>query len=453
MKRRHRLSGRSEWEPTTPEHLTPEMQEFIGSAVAGFRQIGFEVVLNARRPGGATGVLDAHQLLLLNRSTNDLATVVIVRTKATRTMVLALMSVFKDGRRINTGSRQQIGFVPPDPMSDKANFPAITDPALLWKAHGRRLEDARRSRDPRVAPAPGQEKEYLEAEHERELNRMVECGYFYRDKTSKDLRLTWKGAFLTTWKLQQPVRRWRTRLEERKGRRLWNELGLGDPAPPAGAANAPPIATAAVSDPRGATLGYDAALSPGEVRRSQDAGGVTIRIGTPTVLQILARRWVGLLYLAFIVSMLGLTAYRMWIFWKLARLMPRLYRTPLLSPFLCVWMVLLALEGWRLARSLARARGTVVIVASDDGLRYTNAIGRPHSGFISRSDFDKFMIIADVAAASGYWFRLEVRFRLRKPLALATGPSLPDLQSVVRELSTAMGLSAPEAVAASAPAM
>jgi len=48
LKRTHRLKGRPEWEPTTPENLTPETQEFLGSAVTAFRQIGFEVILNAR---------------------------------------------------------------------------------------------------------------------------------------------------------------------------------------------------------------------------------------------------------------------------------------------------------------------------------------------------------------------------------------------------------------------
>jgi hypothetical protein len=443
MKRTQRLSARPAWEPTTPDHLTPEMQEFIASAVTGFRQIGFEVVLNARRPGGATHVLDSHQLLFINRTTNDLATALVVRTATTRSMVLALISVFKDGRRIVTSSRQQLGFLPRDPMSDTANFPAISNPGVLWNAHRRRLEIALRSRDPRVVPAAGQEQAHLEKEYDRETQRMVDCGYYYRDAASGDFRMTWKGAYLATWKLQQPIKRWRTQWAERKARRLWSNLGLANPIPAAVEVAEVAAGVAAASHSPEAPLGYDAALAPGEVRRSQDAAGVTIRIGTPSVLRILARRWVGLLYLAFLASMSGWMTFRFWlVFHRVRFLPPGLYRRALFSPVWYVWILLIALEGWRLARSLARARGTVVVVAGAEGLRYTNAIGRPHSGFVSRADFDKFMIVREGGGTVGYSYRLEVRFRDgRTPLALATGPAVEELQCSIRDLSAAMGLS------------
>jgi hypothetical protein len=70
------------------------------------------------------------------------------------------------------------------------------------------------------------------------------------------------------------------------------------------------------------------------------------------------------------------------------------------------------------------------------------------SGMPRHRDFDKFMIIRETAGTTGYFYRLEVRFRTRKPLAIATGPALVDLQSVVRDLKAAMGLSDPAAVAA-----
>ena len=369
-------------------------------------------------------------------------------------MVLALKSVFDDGHRIITGSRQQIGFLPRDPTVDKANFPTISDPAALWNAHHRRLEAAGRLRDPRVAPAPGQEQAHLEKEFDRETHRMVECGYHYRDPGSGDLRLTWKGAFLAAWKLQQPIKRWRIQHEERLARRLWAELGLADPAPGAVATGATPGGVSAVADIPATTLGYDIALAAGEVRRSQDGEDLTVHIGTPTVLQILARRWAGLLYLAFLVSMLGWMTYRTWLVYQVPIfLRPSFYRQWLFSP---VWFVLLisiiALEGWRLARSLARARGTVVIVANSQGLRFVNAIARPHSGFVHRKDFHKFMIMREGGRTVGSSNRLEVRFRDgRTPLALATGPSVDELQSAVRDLNAAMGLSTQQPLEATVP--
>lgn len=453
LRRTHVIKGQRQWEPTTAERLSPEMLEFVRQTVEGFRQIGFEVVLNARQPEGATGVLDAHRVLLVNRKTNDLALALLVRGKTARSLLLAVVSVFFDERRIVTFSQQQIGFLPKDPLIDSANFPNVSDPSLLWAAHLKRLARAGRDGQQRIAPAPGEEEAYLQSVDDRERTCIVTCGYYWRD-LSGDYRLTWKGTVLAICKMMEPIQRWRMRRAQRKADQLWHELGMNIPTPsmPINCAESITSAPGQARPPTEGTadavqllsLPYDAVLQPGEIRQSSDAPGLIVRIGLPSVGQLLVSRWPWLLYLAFVVYMLGWTLLRLWFWVKLSSVFWPAFpsRSTVFTPFLCLWTLLLIWELWNTWRSLSQARGTVVLVANEEGVRFANAIGRPHSGFIPRRNFHSFRVaIAGGGGVPPRMHRIVLRSNDgRRPIPLAIGRDPAALRDVANSITRALGL-------------
>jgi hypothetical protein len=452
IKRKQRIKAHPAREPTVVDQLTPEMQEFLGRTIGRFREIGFEVALNTRLPDLVSNVVGYH-LLFVNRASNDLAHAIIARATNTRTMTVAISSSFHDGRHIVTGSSPQLGTHPRDPTKDAVNFPWATDPGTLWEAHRRRLDRAGRASDPRIAPARGDEMAFVEREHQKERDRCVARGYHRLDPASGDYRLTWKGAFLSAWKLTQPIKRWRIALRDRKARRVWQALGmdaLSSPpmpvAPPTPSANSTPMEILVLPD---GPLPYASAVAPGQVHRAPgDGGALTVRIGSPTPGQVLAQRWFSLVLAAFWMALLGWTLYRLWLLSTVARFLPpKFHPIRMLSRVMLIWVGLLAWEVWTTVRAIVRARGTVVLVAERSGLRFTNAAGREAAGFVPRDQFESFAVVLDRIGLSGRAYRLEVRTRAsHRPIVLARGRDAAALRAAGLDLAEAMGVETPRSV-------
>ena len=74
---------------TRLEDLSPEMQEFVGSAVGQFREEGFEVAANAVEEGAYLPGHQSLKVILLNRRIGDTAVIVaILSTCAARIQFL-----------------------------------------------------------------------------------------------------------------------------------------------------------------------------------------------------------------------------------------------------------------------------------------------------------------------------------------------------------------------------
>src|SRR5213075_914355 len=96
----------------------------------------------------------------------------------------------------------------------------------IHELHRRRVRHLGREGDPCVAPAPGTELAALTEDWHREGTRLERCGYCYLDELARTYRKTLKVAYLIQWKLLPPIVQWRTRLRDRRARRMWCELGM-----------------------------------------------------------------------------------------------------------------------------------------------------------------------------------------------------------------------------------
>lgn len=116
------------------------------------------------------------------------------------------------------------------------------DLVLLYRVHAGRLERERGSREP-VLPRPADTARHLVKRELETLWRQVDAGYLWFDAGANVFRRTLKGSYLMYWKTLRP---WKQRLaaaQERKLRRVLQDLGMGAPeeySPDPKDADAPP---------------------------------------------------------------------------------------------------------------------------------------------------------------------------------------------------------------------
>lgn len=410
----HRRAARVKWEPTTPAQLTPEARDFIGRVVPAFRESGFEVVANVSQAEAVPNTV-ATQLLFVNRNSGDIATALTAKAQRRRSFVLVIHSHFMDGSRISTGSNASAGFLPKNKADVSQNFPWVSDPAVLDEAHRRRVNRAGRATSERITPAAGEELSHFASEWERAIRWHTKCGYLKAEPQDGFYRFTWKGAFMATWKLQDPFKRWGRLRLEREARREWQELrmdpaaltGAAHPARPCVEAPAEPVRdvqSAVTGVSAGHELAYQAALAPGEVRSLLAAdGSVTVRVGNRNFGQTLARQWGRLLVIAIFTLLLIFTGRSVLLSYQLG--------IPLRALGLRWWILLplvfLASEIYKLVRVLTRVRGITVLHASADGLRFQNAPGFPSAGFVARSEIESLVIVPQASVGFRLLYRLE----------------------------------------------
>jgi hypothetical protein len=143
--------------------------------------------------------------------------------------VLAFKTEFTDGTWLITGNDQIPSVFPPSQRREGSmSFPWVTHPARLYEIH--RASVAHYASDGIPAETDIQDPiEFLRSTSQRELARFAEVGYYRLDEARQVYRLTWKGAYLMTWKLMWPINRIRQMLRRRKAARMLSELGLGGP--------------------------------------------------------------------------------------------------------------------------------------------------------------------------------------------------------------------------------
>lgn len=413
------------WQDTSADELSPEMQEFLGNAVLAFRGEGFEVAANLHSPASAAGAA-IFVARLVNRSSGDLATVSMAAQKFTRAMEVTVYTQLADGRRMNTISSGRPRVLPRDPHEQIEIFPPTTGAAELCEIHRRRLERAGMAGLPR-APFPDDHVQRLGEIWDEQMRWLVRCGYHRPANDPGRYRPTWKGAFLITWRQLPPLRGWRLRRQEERGRRVWLDLGMQpwresrQPDTAAAREVVPPAPlsaeSAAGNETPSGSLVYEAALKPNEIRFERSEGRLIVRAGTPTAMQILARSWLILLSLAFLLFCMGLTGRGLWNSYLLTRRLPPQFRAlwfrpqlPLIGLLACGLLV--AYDLRMLFRTLSRARGTMVVVTTRNGIRFSNSLSKPREGFIDRASLAALVLAIDIN---------RIGWKLHRLVALRTG--------------------------------
>jgi hypothetical protein len=206
-----------------------EVSEYYRHAVAGLTPLGFKPVLSYRKTKLVPNAI-GFSTVFKNDRTSEVATIVnsfasigIMRIK---TSLLVFRTEFADGTEVATSNNNTPShFPPPRPPVHVFVFPQVRDPARLYEVHQAvvgQFDEGSLRRDP-IGDDPDA---YLKQSQQREHARFLACGYHYLDEAKGVQRLTWKGAFMATLKLNWPVKRVRKVWRRWKASRMLNALNL-----------------------------------------------------------------------------------------------------------------------------------------------------------------------------------------------------------------------------------
>jgi hypothetical protein len=438
-----RLAIKPGREPIDPASLSSEMREFIEAVAGRLREVGFEEgSLERLVKSGVPGVETAN-VLLVNRAAGETAIIIGTKSATIRTLVYTIRTDFDDESRVSTVFSASIGVFPRNPSDVAETFPFVDDPLLIVEAHRRQLKKHGRQ-NLALRPLPTKEgiDEFQEWEWERNMRYSVSRGYYWIDREGGFYRMTWKGAFLMTWKLVTPIKQWRIALRNRRARRIWMELGM--PAPAINTALDAPVAASLVEEEvdDGRTLPYESQLSEGEVRVEMRVGQAIVRAGGPTIYGVLWKQIFHLGLLAFLGFFFAMSLYQRWQIRLLVRRLPAAVAIPLAQPIpFSTWLLggILAWDAYRLVLALRVARGTSVVIASSSGLRLTTR--KKKARFFPRARIESLSVYHRAMDGRTTGFDLGVTlFGQTGHICLITGYDEPAVAAARDALARAMGI-------------
>jgi hypothetical protein len=148
------------------------------------------------------------------------------------TAMLAFVTDFTDGTKLVTANN-----VLPSPFprvrvrESSLSYPTARGPRRLYEIHRACLAHFCGDAIRRLPPIKDPAAYFLESIREEQAKH-VEAGYHYLDE-KRDLNLlTWKGAYVMTWKLMWPIKPIRAMIRQWRGTRLLKELGLREQGVP-----------------------------------------------------------------------------------------------------------------------------------------------------------------------------------------------------------------------------
>lgn len=442
--------------PAHPDNLTPEIRETFAVVVPQLQAEGFDHATYLHHVGSAS--TESVVALMVNRATGDVSQVIGVVSaggdfmSATRSTVFTIRSEFADGHHVVTGSTRKPGCFPPNPDVDYQAFPWVRDAHTLCEVHRRRLARRGLSDVPRLAPPVGDELGYFEREWERETKRYVSLGYKYLDATAGLFRMTWRGAFLSSWKLTGPILRWRARRLRSRALAEWRALGMDEWRPPiAPAAPHAALAAAALPTPGPsapavappAPLRYDVALTPGEIREDSAPEAYLVRVGVPTIRQYLASRWMTVLSVAFWGAALLYFGILSWRIFGFIQARPGVAAPPLrLTAVLILPVFFFVSDVARLVVGLIVLRGTTLLTANGDGLTFRNVPAFNAEGVIAREEIDNLLVVLHRGGfrRKNRLYRLYVKLESGRAQTLLVHPDPQALNQLRSRLAQAMGI-------------
>ena len=431
--------------PAAPEHFTPDVRESLHVLLAEFAALGF------KEPAGVFVAIPGQglrslQTVLVDRGTGDVGIISHVRSEGTRATAFAVLSEFQDGRSVLTQAYRGIGNLPTDPEMDALNFSWVRDARTLCEIHRRRLQRLGKSLALRAEPPTGHEVEYARRRWHRETARHVEAGYKVADTVTNIYQFTRKGAFLSVWKLQQPIKGLRMLLRDIRAHRVWRELGMDTWTPP------PPVVTVPFASPASgiaavesgpSPLRYESGLADGQVAYDVAGDAVTVRMGRPTVARYLLSRWPTLLSIGIWSSLLSFNFY---LYWRVQQMQIRAGRatgpTWIGLPTIVMAAFLLN-DVVRLLMAVLNVRGTVLITANRHGLTFRNVPAFDHSGFIPRDDLASLVVLVQKPTFRKPIYSLHANLDSGRRQLLLTGPDHATIEDARSRIAAALGLETP----------
>jgi hypothetical protein len=219
------------FDPDDPD-LLEDVSSNIRAVAPDFERLGFAIVAHLRRSKFVSSDTDAFVTLLKNREKGQVARIGTVVRRANgrvnTSVIVSFVTEFTDGTVLATSSSPLAGDTRIGFREGSASFPERVEVSRLYEVHraalARYCSDGIQRDLSRVNPV-----DYQREVTARELDKLVQSGLYYLDFERQVNRLTWKVAFLMSWRVLWPAKPiWATlrRWKAAKAARLLRELGL-----------------------------------------------------------------------------------------------------------------------------------------------------------------------------------------------------------------------------------
>ena len=137
---------------------------------------------------------------------------------------VAFTTTFGDGREIVTTNAPTVSTFPPSPTVDGVAWKDMNHAAMLWKLHRARAQRLQNGQMPVMPAANDDGVDALVRDTERRvIDFAIGRGYLRRDADG-EVRHTWRGAYLMTWRLLWPWKQITIARHARKLRRVLAEF-------------------------------------------------------------------------------------------------------------------------------------------------------------------------------------------------------------------------------------
>jgi hypothetical protein len=180
------------------EELPGEVRAFIVPRIAEVRNLGFEF-LGIYDCGTLASNTQSYVASFCKRDTSDFANVWVATSTQKFAGYLEFSTQFSNGVTLETNSNRALPMTPDNAKIQMFRFLRIKDARTLYQLH-RQLIEKHAAGQWTPGEAKGQEMERVISVIENYGPRHAKIGYMVPAKDGETYRLTWKGAFLMTWR-------------------------------------------------------------------------------------------------------------------------------------------------------------------------------------------------------------------------------------------------------------
>jgi hypothetical protein len=183
--------------------LPREVASYVVPQIPQMRNLGFEL-LGCYDFGMLTSNTERYVAYFLKRSSNDFANVTVATSPQKMAAYVEFSTRFADGLTLETNTNRVPPLTPDNPETQVFRFPKIKEPQALYRLHLQLIQKHAAGQRGQDEPK-GQELQRMVNVIENYGPRHAKIGYMALTGDGHTYRLTWKGAFLMTWRGLWPM--------------------------------------------------------------------------------------------------------------------------------------------------------------------------------------------------------------------------------------------------------
>jgi hypothetical protein len=204
-----RFASRCDLAEVSLENLPQQIASLLSERIPEIQELGFALT-GCFDCGALAGETHSYVAYFCNHRTNEFANVSVLVSPTQTHSYVEFSTRFTNGQAVETNTNDVLPLTPLDANTRVFRFPEILDATTLLQTHRQLVEKYAVGLWPQAEPRGGEILRLVRV-IENYGPRHSQIGYMRLADDRRSYRLTWKGAFLMTWRGMWPVslvRRW-----------------------------------------------------------------------------------------------------------------------------------------------------------------------------------------------------------------------------------------------------